>query len=391
MPASTPATKTHRLLVVGNEPTPYNTDLFNALSALPSWRTTVFYPQAKNWEKDAGHDFRLMPEWHYEGVLSTGKGIGGQLASALRLVTLLVRDRPDKVLVSGYGSLAHVSAILLFSLTGTPFAFWVDQFNVGKPRRGAWPARIVRDAIRRVVFERAKAVLVCGRPGHDSAMLAGCDESKLVDFPYVVDGRRMRALAESCTGIEGFDPAPHRGRLVVFSGRLIERKGLDVLLDALLLLRKRETEFFLVVEGDGPLRSQHVARVADAGLADRVWFAGFRQMNEHSYLLSVADVVVVPSTQDPWGLVVHEGMLMGKPVCASDAVGSAMDRIDPGQNGFIFPSGDAEALSARLQGLLESAELRQRMGEAAQRSAELRSPERNARALMSSLLEASSS
>jgi len=380
------AGKRHRqLFVVATEPTPYKTDLFNALAELPGWRTMVLYAQSKDWAKDAGHDFRLMPQRAYDAAFSEGKGFRGQLASAWRLTRLVRRLRPNLVLVSGYNGIPYVTAMIVAMLAGIPFAFWVDQFNVGPPRRGSWPARIVRDAMRRIVFAQAAAVLVCGRPGRESALRAGCPEAKLVDFPYVVDIARIRGLAQASLGLAGWAPPAEPRGLILFSGRLIPRKGFDVLLEALVLLRGTQA-FSLVVEGDGPMRPRYEERVAALGLQDRVSFVGFRQMDEHASLLGAADIVVVPSTEDPWGLVVHEGMLMGKPVCASDAVGAAVDRIESGSNGFLFPSGDAHALAQLLRRLLEDPGLRGRIGEAARVSAETWTPQRNAQVLLSSVL-----
>jgi len=246
---------------------------------------------------------------------------------------------------------------------------------------------MARDSMRRMVFKQAAAVLVCGRPGYVSARSAGCPESKLVDFPYVVDVSRIQNLAASCSGVSGWDSRAHLGRLILFSGRLIARKGLDVLFDALDRLHSRRTNFFLVVEGDGPLRADYERKAQAARFADNVRFVGFRQMDEHAFLLSKADIVVVPSTHDPWGLVVHEGMLMGKPVCASSAVGAAVDRIVSGRNGFIFPSGDADALAKLLTLLLEDDGLRRRAGQSARETAKGLTPERNARVLLSSVLK----
>lgn len=102
---------------------------------------------------------------------------------------------------------------------------------------------------------------------------------------------------------------------------------------------------YLVIEGEGPKRNEYEALAADFKIIDKCFFVGFRQMDEHIGLLSISDIVVVPSYYDPWGLVVHEGMLMAKPVIASDRVGAAIDRIEHEKNGFIFPAGDLYKLS----------------------------------------------
>jgi glycosyltransferase involved in cell wall biosynthesis len=70
----------------------------------------------------------------------------------------------------------------------------------------------------------------------------------------------------------------------------------------------------------------------------------------------MADVFVLPSAFEPWGLVVNEALCFGLPVITSDKVGATGDLVQEGINGFIYPAGDVVALTARLQNLLLSAE-----------------------------------
>jgi len=170
--------------------------------------------------------------------------------------------------------------------------------------------------------------------------------------------------------------------MVFFSGRMIERKGLEILLRASAKLLKEGSDFFLIIEGDGPLKQKFENMANELELNDHLIFVGFSQMDRHAYLLSKSDIVVVPSTEDPWGIVVHEGMLLEKAVCASDAVCSARDIIQHGINGIIFPSGDSQTLAQELKTLLANRETRFELGRRAKETAEYWSPKRNVEALL---------
>jgi glycosyltransferase involved in cell wall biosynthesis len=79
-------------------------------------------------------------------------------------------------------------------------------------------------------------------------------------------------------------------------------------------------------------------------------------------LIRSADIVVVPSLEDTWGIVVDEGLQLGKAVISSDATGSGYDRIIHGQNGFIFPAGNAHSLSSLLDTLIDDSNQRVNIG-----------------------------
>jgi glycosyltransferase involved in cell wall biosynthesis len=97
----------------------------------------------------------------------------------------------------------------------------------------------------------------------------------------------------------------------------------------------------------------------------------------HSWLLRNASIVIVPSLSDAWGIVVDEGMQLGKSVIASSGVGSAVDRIESGMNGLLFPPGDVSQLKDHLLHLLSSNDLRSALAQNALLTSRAFSPERN--------------
>jgi len=125
----------------------------------------------------------------------------------------------------------------------------------------------------------------------------------------------------------------------------------------------------LVFAGAGPLRSELEARVASLGLGKQVRFLGFVNQSQLPAIYTAADLMVLPSVYDAFGVVVNEAMLCGCAVAASDHVGAARDLIVQGRTGFVYPCGDVDAL-ARV--------LRQAMGD----RAKLNEMQRMARARM---------
>ncbi len=152
---------------------------------------------------------------------------------------------------------------------------------------------------------------------------------------------------------------------LLFVGRLVERKGVHILIDALAALN--DPGVTLNVLGDGPDRDRLEARVRAAGLQSRVRFHGFVARDVLERHLAECDCFVLPAVVDSkgdtegLGVVLLEAMSYGKPVIASEA-GGITDIVEHRQNGLLVPPGDAGALAAALESMIRKPVDARRMG-----------------------------
>jgi glycosyltransferase involved in cell wall biosynthesis len=119
----------------------------------------------------------------------------------------------------------------------------------------------------------------------------------------------------------------------------------------------------LVYVGDGELRQSLEQYARDKGLS-QVHFAGFQNQTEIPRYFALADIFVLPSIRESWGLVVNEALCFGLPVVISNQVGAADDLVRDNVNGFIFEAANPAALAEKLDRILADDALRERMGEA---------------------------
>ena len=126
----------------------------------------------------------------------------------------------------------------------------------------------------------------------------------------------------------------------------------------------------MLAGGPPPLTGDEVAAQwltpQHAPYRDRIHFTGWLSPQEVYRWYSAADVLVVPSRYEPFGMVVLEGMLHGLPVIAAE-VGGPADILEHGRTGLLFPPRNVTALAAALRQLVENDEDRRRMGHAAAR------------------------
>lgn len=138
--------------------------------------------------------------------------------------------------------------------------------------------------------------------------------------------------------------------LAVCVARLHPQKGLDVLLGATALLRRRVPALRVVIVGQGPLEAELRRQCAAMALDGTVIFAG--ASSEVADELAAADVVVVPSRWEGWPLVVFEALHLGRPVVAT-AVGGVPDMVIEGVGGRVVAPGDVLALAEAVEAVLD--------------------------------------
>jgi glycosyltransferase involved in cell wall biosynthesis len=211
------------------------------------------------------------------------------------------------------------------------------------PRLHAWEARLTAAADETIVCSESMR-----------AELAQLFAAR----PHVIPcGLAARSAPPAAPGAGGADalalpPRGAGGPVLAFLGRLVPEKGVQVLLQALPHLHALHPALTLVIAGAGPLRPELEALAAPFG--DRVRFAGFLAEPAKSALLARADLVVVPSLYEPFGLVALEAMAAGTPLLVSD-VGGLADIVEDGVTGLKFPPGDAAALAERAASSLGNA------------------------------------
>ncbi len=210
----------------------------------------------------------------------------------------------------------------------------------------------------------------------DGKAFAAADRAvaSLADVHVAISAGLVRYLAES----EGFDPSgfevvhygieagpeppplPGGPRLAIV-GRLIPIKGHDVLLGALAVAREQVPDLALEIAGEGQLEPELRATVARLGLDDAVTFLG--RVAPVAPVLERAEVVVVPSFGEGFGMVALEAMERGRPVIAS-AVGGLSEIVEDGRTGILVPSGDVDALAEAIVELASDAARAAAMGSA---------------------------
>lgn len=153
-------------------------------------------------------------------------------------------------------------------------------------------------------------------------------------------------------------PGERRTNEIVFVGRLVPGKGVDVLIRAVESLRCAQLDVWLTIVGDGPLREKLMRQTVAARIEDRVHFRGSRPHTDLPDIYREATVAVFPFVeQQGFGLVVIEAMACGCPVIASD-LPAMRQSIVPGVTGTLTPPGEPDALAHAIRDCLSGSQSR---------------------------------
>ncbi|MCL4078790.1 glycosyltransferase [Coriobacteriia bacterium Es71-Z0120] len=225
----------------------------------------------------------------------------------------------------------------LCARTGLPFVVTAHgQDLYSNLRRPAWH-REVEQAVRAA----AAVVCVSRRLADDAVRLVGADPAKVVVVPNTYDTGRFRFVERSRAGAPRF----------VAVGRLVPEKGHDVLLDAFASVASAIDGARLTIVGDGVKRAALEARARELGLEASVRFAGALAGRALAAELANADVFVLPSRSEGFGVVLVEAMATGLPVVATRC-GGPEDIVTP-RAGILVEAGDAEDLAHGMREAVE--------------------------------------
>jgi len=245
---------------------------------------------------------------------------------------------------------------LRFGLTAAP----LDRFQHDRGG-GIALLRQLRDRS----LARAARIVCPSAALRDIVVGWGVEPERVEVLPHAVSAPALDGRDE-LRGRFGFD-----GPTLVYGGRFVRQKALDVALQAL----RPNQDVALVLAGDGPERPRIEGLARELGLEGRTCFLGVQPRRSMFELLCAADAMLLSSTWESFGLVAAEALAVGTPVL-SPAVGGVAEVLEDGRNGLLVPRSDPQALAAAIGRYFGDPGLQESLRQAAAESAGRFAPER---------------
>ncbi len=338
------------------EPTPYIVALIDTLRRVSDGPIEVYYITT-----DLSQPWELRLESEHERVLPAGL-----FAKLYVLGSALIRDRKHTILhLAGWGHPVLLGAMLMARSLRIPVAV---ESDTAAGRSDRFWRRGLKKLLYPLLFRLPSRFLPGGTRQARYLARFGVTQERMTIAQMTVDVcaiRRfcakdraaVRSAARANWGMSAGE------RIVLYVGRLEVHKGLLELLSAFGRVTAEEDGLRLAIAGDGSLRPRVEAVAAKA---DRhVTYLGHLSGDDVLRAYLAADLLVLPSLFEPWGLVVNEAMACGLPVIVSDRVGCADDLVRHGETGLVVGAGRETEMTAAIRQLVRDAPTRSRMRQAA--------------------------
>jgi len=351
---------TLRLVILTEIISPYRIPLFNALAQSTGVNPHVIFlaetdPNLRQWrvyKEEIGFSHQILPSWRkrlrgYNVLLN--RGVARALSAA----------SPDAILCGGYSYIASWQALYWARRHNVPFLLWSES-NLQDLRRG----HLMVESLKAKFLRKCSAFVVPGRSAREYLQAYKIPEDVIFTAPNAIDNNLFAAEAavvreDGASFRERLD-LPHR--YFLFAGRLVREKGVFDLLSAYAKLDSRvRQQIGLLFVGDGASRAQLQEQAASIS-PGVIRFAGFAHREQLARYYGLAQILVLPTYTDTWGLVVNEGMACGLPVIVSRAAGCASDLVKENWNGLLVPPGDVSSLSSAMTYLANRPDLCVTMG-----------------------------
>jgi glycosyltransferase involved in cell wall biosynthesis len=347
-----------RVLTIASHPVQYGAPLFRLMARHPKLDFQVAYCSLRGAESGYDPEFGANVQWDvplldgYKWTHIPNRGNGTESFWAWRNTGLwkFVRQGEFDAVISHIGYMRATFWIAYFAARSRriPFLFGTDASRI-EPRDESKVKLALKKILWPAVFSLAGQILTASSAGRDLIISLGFPPDRVSMTLITVDNDWWLAQA---TAIDRDDARKSLGfapteKIILFCAKLQPWKRPMDLLHAFASAAIPNAK--LVFAGDGAQRTELESEAAARGISEKVQFLGFVNQSQLPRLYKSADLMVIPSHYEPFGLVVNEAMLCGCPVIASDRVGAVRDLITHAETGFVYPCGQTDALAPLLQ------------------------------------------
>src|SRR3989344_1474271 len=341
-----------KIAFIHNIISPHNNPLFRQLFKRSDLKIKFFFlsPTDPNrpWvhSEELGFDYQILPG----NRLTLGGKDSFSFYFNPSIINILKSYNPDIVLISGWDHPSYGMAVLYAKVFKKKLVLWSGSTAY----ETSWRRTITRPFVR-VLIRLSDKFVAYGTRSKEYLISLGAPAGKIIisynttDLNKYSSAIKLRKDRQSqlkkSLGLSG-------KTLILYYGQLIGRKGVLQLLEAFKEVRKSQPDLGLLIVGNGNLEEKIKIYVNENKLINSVKLFKYPGENVIVSYFASADLFVLPSSQEVWGLVVNQALAAGLPVIATDQAGSTLDLIKSDENGFIITNSTPNAIALGLKHIL---------------------------------------
>lgn len=337
-----------KVLMITNIPSPYRVDFFNELGK--QCDLTVLFEKSTSKERDKRW---LAEEYRYfRGITLRGMSTATDKALCFNIIKYLKKDY-DHIIVCNMATPTGMLAITYMKL------FHIKYIIEGD---GAFPGQAlgIKGKVKKFLIKDAKAYLSTSTMHDRYYLVHGANENLIYRYPF--SSIKEESILKELPDISKKTKLKAKynvqeNKVIITVGQFIHRKGFDVLLKA---CKNVDSAVGVYIIGGKPIL-EYLAIVEQLELKN-IHFVDFMCKEDIFGMFQCADLFVLPTREDIWGLVVNEAMACGLPVITTDRCIAGDELIREGKNGFIVPAEDKDLLAEKINTILSGGMKRSSMG-----------------------------
>lgn len=336
----------YKVLYLANIPAPYAVEYFTELGKI--CELTVLYERRSASDRDSS--WRSDAEITYEQIFLEGRAIGTENSWCPSVVKYL-NSSYDAIIIGTYSTLTAIRAMRYLKRLRIPYIISSDGGFIAEGENG------LKKKLKTSLIGNASGWISSGKLTNEYLEYYGARKEAVYIYPY-------SSLSEAdilSTPISKSDKDRLREELglvgeniVVGVGQFIHRKGWDVLVKAVTLLNDRQfdrnTHYYIIGGTEENFKKQlSEDGINPENIPENIHTVGFLDKETVFKYYRAADLFVLPTREDIWGLVINEAMANALPVVTTDRCIAGLELVKNGANGFIFKSEDSDELAKSVE------------------------------------------
>ncbi len=352
-----------RIAFIHEEVDPYRIPFFRKLNRSRDIKPAVFYCEKAH--PNRGGKLDLGESSHFSEILPGNRVkipfFKKEMKYNPRIWSKLSEGNFNYIAVGGYYHITMLFAILWALIHSVPYTI-ISESHLLNPRSKFKSS--LKKFLLPFIIKHAAFLLPLGKLQAEYLIHYGAEVKDIYYFPntsdvdfFVVESNKYRGKKKELKKELGIKSK----YVVLYVGRLTKEKGLFTLLKAFKKISSSYDNVTLLIVGEGRLRDT-LENFTGKKEIDNVRFEGFIKNKKLPRYYAIADIFVLPSRNEPWGVVTTEAMACALPLILSDKVGCRGDLLKVGKNGFCFENGKFLQLASYIERFLENPISIEKMG-----------------------------
>ncbi len=348
-----------KVVIIHNIIAPYKVALFNELYKLIPNLEVIFIAE-KEERRDWNIDYTKI-NFPYTLLFKGFIDSINSFTIAKETWKVLKKIRPETSIICDYSNIFGWVALRWAKKNHNKLVFWL--VSTYDDKKHYFP----KEQVKHFFLKHFDAFLTPGEKTKHYLEYMKVDNSKIITTGYSVNNNffiEQYQLYKNKRETLLNELKINRKQNFIFIGRFAPEKNILNLLNSFLEVSKNNSEWGLILLGDGPLKNEINTFISNNDLQDKITLPGFIQQDEIVKYLIASNVFILPSLSEPWGLVVNEAMLCRLPVIVSTKCGCQPELVKEGVNGYSFDPNNELKLKNLMQGFVNGSYNFKSMGEA---------------------------